>query len=355
MVGTDEPHFSRRKEILKKYPQIKELYGPDIRLLPSMLAICAAQLALSVFAATKIDNWKHFFLLAYSVGGVLTHWLSLGTHELSHNLCFQTTLYNEMLGVVANCAQAIPSCITFKRYHLDHHYKQGEHNTDVDVPTDLEGRIFNNTFRKIIFVFLQPAFYALRPMFVNPKPMTLKEVLNNLFVIGFNVALIQLVGWKAVFFNFWSTLLGMGLHPVAGHFISEHYTFVDGQETYSYYGPLNLVTFNVGYHNEHHDFPKISGFRLPEVRKIAPEFYNNLHSYNSWPQVLYDYITRPDMSPYSRTKRYSKKQLAEMAGTNGEKGMEERDMALSSSDSEDDHSSSPRAVSPVNAEEKKSS
>lgn len=303
-VGTDEPHHSRRKEILAKHPEIKQLYGPDIRLLPMILGIVATQLSLAVFF-TSLDGWK-WFLLCWSLGGTLTHWLSLGNHELSHNLCFKKTLYNEMLGMVANCAQGIPTCITFKYYHMEHHYYQGVDIIDVDVPTDWEGKIFNTTWKKIFWVILQPAFYALRPLFVNPKPLDLKVLINDVTTISFDIAFAYFFGVKALLFNVAGTLLGMGIHPVAGHFISEHYTFKEGQETYSYYGWLNLVTFNVGYHNEHHDFPRIPGFKLPMVRKIAPEFYDPLHSYDSWSGVIYDYIFREDMGPYSRIKRDNK-------------------------------------------------
>ena len=46
----------------------------------------------------------------------------------------------------------------------------------------------------------------------------------------------------------------VGFHPTAGHFISEHYvmeaasdTSEEHPETYSYYGPLNIIAWNVGW------------------------------------------------------------------------------------------------------------
>ncbi|KZP08079.1 hypothetical protein FIBSPDRAFT_761951, partial [Athelia psychrophila] len=47
-------------------------------------------------------------------------------------------------------------------------------------------------------------------------------------------------------------------------------------ETYSYYRPPNVLPFNVGYHNEHHDIPWM---RLHALRALAPEFYDTIPSH----------------------------------------------------------------------------
>ena len=181
-----------------------------------------------------------------------------------------------------NLITGVPAYVMFKKYHIDHHKMQGWDAIDTDIPSWLETVIFVNTPLKALWCFLQPFMYGLRPLFVNPKAPCMYAVLNNVSVIAFDVLVWQVLGRKAALYLILGTLLGMGLHPVAGHFIAEHYMFVEGQETYSYYGPLNAVAFNVGFHNEHHDFPFIPGSRLPKLKALAPEFYDNLSTHSSW-------------------------------------------------------------------------
>jgi sphingolipid delta-4 desaturase len=94
-------------------------------------------------------------------------------------------------------------------------------------------------------------------------------------------------GWWPVAYLFISTLFSLGVHPVGARWIQEHYVFKEGQETYSYYGPLNKLSFNMGYHNEHHDFPQVPWSRLPAIRALAPEFYNHLYHHRSWTRLLF--------------------------------------------------------------------
>jgi len=302
-IETDEPHATRRKEILKKYPKVKELFGKEPLTFPLVVLLFSIQMFALYCVHTYQLCWCTSLVIAYVVGGVVSHSLQLAVHELSHNLCFESIVANRMLAICCNLATGLPSAVTFTRYHMEHHQYQGVDGIDVDIPTDAEVRFFTNTAKKTLWLFLQPFFYALRPMLVKPKQPTFWEAINWTSQISFDIMIIYLTGGRGLGYLLISTMLGLGLHPVAGHFIAEHYQFVKGQETYSYYGPCNWVNFNVGYHYEHHDFPKIPWSRLPQVAKIAPEFYKDLPSYTSYLSVMKRYITDPTIGPFSRIKR----------------------------------------------------
>ena len=67
----------------------------------------------------------------------------------------------------------------------------------MDIPSAMEGVLFRNTFTKIIWVLLQPFFYAFRPLFLMPKPVIGLEIVNwvvqvftyNLLYLEFKVTL----------------------------------------------------------------------------------------------------------------------------------------------------------------------
>ncbi|KAI9586655.1 sphingolipid delta(4)-desaturase DES1 [Glossina fuscipes] len=305
-VGTEEPHASRRKIILEKYPQIKKLFGYD----PKFKWIAGSMVLTQILAllVVKDFSWKMLIAAAYCFGGILNHSLMLAVHEISHNLAFghSRPMLNRILGFICNLPIGLPMSISFRKYHLEHHRYQGDEVVDTDIPTLLEAKLFNSTLGKLVWVILQPIFYIFRPLIINPKPPTHLEIINVIIQLIFNILIVYFIGWKAMVYLVLGSILAMGLHPVAGHFISEHYMFAKGFETYSYYGPLNWITFNVGYHNEHHDFPAIPGSRLPEVKKIAPEFYESMPQHSSWTRVLYDFIMDPAVGPYARIKRHQK-------------------------------------------------
>lgn len=238
---------------------------PNYNLVWIVLLMVFAQLA--ALHLVKDLDWKWVVYWSYVVGSCLNHSMTLAIHEISHNAAFGNSkaMWNRCFGIFANLPLGIPYSVTFKRYHMDHHRYLGGDGIDVDIPTDFEGWFFCTRFRKLMWIVLQPLFYAIRPLCINRKPVSRLEIINLSVQLLFDIIIYYGLGTKSLFYLLAGSVLGLGLHPISGHFIAEHYMFLKGHETYSYYGALNMLTFNVGYHNEHHDFPNIPGKSLPLV------------------------------------------------------------------------------------------
>ncbi|CAG7835481.1 unnamed protein product [Allacma fusca] len=300
---TDQPHKDRREKILNLHPEIKELFGFNPTFKWHVVLLVLFQIiTIPIVCQLK---WPHLLILAYFFGGVINHVLSLAQHEITHNMAFGNgrPSANRWFGIFANLPLGVPMSASFKKYHILHHRYLSVDGIDPDLPTSLEAKLFCTTLGKLLWVVLQPLFYLLRPILVCPLQISRLEVYNVIIQFTFDAAVVYFYGWKPLVYLISGTLLTMGLHPIGGHLIAEHYMFRTGFETYSYYGCLNALTFNVGYHNEHHDFPAIPGCNLPKLRVIAREFYDPLPHHTSWIKVIVDFILDPSIGPYARVKR----------------------------------------------------
>lgn len=302
-----DPHVLRRREILQKHPEVKALFGREPRTLIYILLIVVAQIAIAFLV--KDMDWWWILLIAYCVGAFFNHALFTLKHECAHNLVLKNKKGNFFLGVIANLPTCIPGYATFTAFHLKHHAHQGEYEMDADLPHKWEAKLIENTpFGKILWLALHPLVISFRPLrFNNIKYIDGWMYLNALIGFSFDIAIIFLFGPYAFLYLFMSTVFGLGLHPLGARWIQEHYVVNPPQETYSYYGFLNNVTFNIGYHNEHHDFPGIPWSRLPKLRKMASEYYDTLYYHKSWVRLLGTFFTDPTLNLFSRVEREPKR------------------------------------------------
>lgn len=304
---TEEPHRSRRQAILKAHPEIKTLMGREAMTKWIALGVVALQL-LTACAVTQLGwhplSWR-FLLTAYVIGGTANQNIFLAIHEITHNLAFKGIKANKLLAIAVNSVIGIPYAMMFKQYHIEHHKHLGEDGVDTDLPTRLELMCLKNVLGKAFFATFQIFFYALRPGFIKTQRLTGWHVLNIVFQVVFDLSITRAMSsWTPLIYLVFSSFFAGSLHPCAAHFIAEHYLFGGLlQETWSYYGPLNILAYNVGYHNEHHDFPSVPWTRLPDIKRMAPEFYDCLPYHTSWPMVTVQFILGTDSGLWARIKR----------------------------------------------------
>eukprot|EP01027_Heterolobosea_sp_BB2_P024471 GEZU01036867.1.p1 GENE.GEZU01036867.1~~GEZU01036867.1.p1 ORF type:complete len:398 (+),score=45.62 GEZU01036867.1:87-1280(+) len=298
------------------------------------------------WCSSNVNCWLLFSFTVYFIGAVIDHALWVLIHDLGHELVFLNSNLNTFFLCLANVPHVIPCAVSFRHYHRQHHGHLNEAYDDPDIPEPYEADFVGNSplnkaLWLLAFPFVQlyrsnlyatkakqqqqqrPSIKARRTSvggiiadfmasflgFDDPVGIFLNYVMNLGLVIGFVFACLfstgSVLGATCAFaYLSLSFVFSIGFHPLGARWIAEHYAVSPPQETYSYYGSLNLVAFNIGYHNEHHDFPGVIPWnRLPELRKIANEFYEPLYQHQSYTKLLCDFIFDRRITLRSRVVR----------------------------------------------------
>lgn len=299
-----EPHRIRTRQILKAHPEVKKLIAKNPMTMVWILACVAIQLLMAYLV--KDQAWYVILAAAWFIGAFPVHTLFICIHEAAHNLIFKKPSWNVYAGIVANFPSLAPTAISFKNYHLKHHAFQGVHELDADLPDAWEAKLINNYFiGKALWLLFFPVFQAIRTLRCLELAIVDKWVVMNIVgQIAFNAIIVYTMGWSALGYMGASFMFSVGLHPLGARWIQEHYLVLDKhQETYSYYGGLNGINMNVGYHNEHHDMPSVPWNNLPKLKAAAPEFYDNLKYHTSFVKLLFTFLFSQEVGLYSRIVR----------------------------------------------------
>ena len=306
VAAGDQPHPERTKAILARHPEMRELAGRNPWTLAIAVLLVGIQSGLAILLGRLgLSYWWLALILAYCIGAFANHCLYVVIHDATHRLIFSTRAANNLVAIFADMPNVLPGAIGFSLCHLKHHAHQGRYEADADIASEWEARLVGRRwYRKALWLLILPLFQLARTLRLKNIPVINGwTVVNAGAALAYDATMVTVFGWNALVYLAASWLFSIGLHPLAGRWIQEHYTLDSAQETASYYGGLNKLALNVGYHVEHHDFPAVPWNRLPRVRAQAPEFYETLNQPKSWAKLWLAFLFDPRYSLHARVIR----------------------------------------------------
>src|SRR6478672_681713 len=319
-------HRERAKAMIKAHPEIKELFGTDASTAFWCLAAAGAQLAAAL--AVSRGPWWLLLLVAYFVGTSINVMLFQLGHECVHGLVFKRLWWNRLLFTITTLPMFLSGHHTWWAEHLVHHTDMGAKKDFISrrrtffLATRLTSPLFityslimlvtqmgRSVVGLVIYIFGSLLRGRLRPGKLTLAVLADEHLVSGYEKEGFSLwavwyplinlsvcaALFAIGGWKSLVYLLASQAFFTGfLHPyclgwVLG--ISHFHGARRYQPTASHYGWLiNLMSFNAGLHVEHHDLMTIPWRRLPKLRRIAAEFYDNLETIPSYTWLALQFV-----------------------------------------------------------------
>jgi sphingolipid 4-desaturase/C4-monooxygenase len=284
-------HVERNREIIEKYPEIKQYFGNYPLSLIFIIALVIMQW--SVAWLVKDLSWWVIGLISLFIGQFILHSLSTFIHEAAHNLVLKGRFGNALtLFLIELGSLSFGKSLTYVGQHgKSHHRHLNSYQKDYEWWDKKQShfRTLHPSWRlgeTILHLFPGGVLIAdlimakLIPAESRPTPTAYTSpYLNTLFIatsIFLYATAWYLISWQASLYLFWSLTLMVGNWGVTfkGQSIAEHNIYQKGK-TYSTYHWTNIPFFNTGYHDEHHTFANVPWIYLPKIRQIAPEYFTN--------------------------------------------------------------------------------
>ncbi len=295
-AASENPHLERSRRLLARHPEARALVGNAPETAAVAVGLVAAQLAIAARVRELPFAW--LVLLAYVVGAFVAHGLYRVLHECAHDLVFPSQGGNQALGLVANLPLVFPWAAWQRKVHPLHHACQGVEGWDPELPLPGEAQwVGGSPWRKALWLGLAFAVQPARAARIRAMTFWDAALLSNAALqVAFAGAIAACLGVRALAFLALSSVFATGLHPLGARPILAHVAAVSGrQEATSYYGPLNGLAFNAGYHAEHHDLLRVPWLRLPALKRLAPEFYAGHRFHRAWAGLLIRFVLDPSM------------------------------------------------------------
>lgn len=313
--GDADVHRRRRQAITQEFPEVRKLVGADSRTQYYAYSLVIIQCFLAYLV-------KDSMLAAIVLGFVISPYMDFAVltliHEVSHSLVFGYPLYDRLLGIFTNIVFMAPVSEVFRQHHNIHHSHLGDVRKDVDVPGEKEMKLIGNSSAlKTAWLILSVFILPVRSMKKLPVHWSLLMALNWIVCLSFTFS-VFFVSKPAFVYLILGMILSQSMHPANARQVQRHIKLYDHEEkdgagkeedkdeplykkklnTFSYYGGLNFLTLNVGFHVEHHDFGNIAWTRLPELKRIAGEkWYPTNTAYKSRGfKEIFAFVMNPKIS-----------------------------------------------------------
>lgn len=278
--------------------QIRSMHKPIARwrlviVLFVLIWIAAAVLML------KFPFWP-LHLLGYFVIGSVIHGLAISMHECIHGNMFRNPRRDYWLGLFLGLP-ALMSCTAYKVTHRLHHI----HNRTAEDPDELTNLSPNRHVLSAMFyiwAIIGMPLYLIHIAITSLTKGTASQrrtvIFEECFIIGFVVFMVCLAyrtDCTAILFHCWMMPVVFAMFMANTRAWSEHSMTKQGHPlTQSRTVVSNrVVSFflcNQNYHLEHHLFPALPWYRLPEVHNLLQSEYRkaNTFIYKSYLKFMWD-------------------------------------------------------------------